>query len=401
MAEDEKLRVPYALAVHGEEEEKAVLEVLRNHKTIMGEKTKNFEQKVAEIFGKKHGVMVNSGSSANYLAFEILNLPKNSEVVTPILTFSTTLAPIIKSDLTPVFTDVELGSYLIDLKQMKESVTDKTKCLMIPSLMGNIPDLALIQKLAVDNNLFYVEDSCDTIGATFDGNPTGMYSHISTTSFYGSHIITGAGGGGMICVNDDEWKRKCLVLRGWGRSSAVDESESLEKRFGVKLEGVDYDSKFIFEEAGHNFLPLEISAAFGLEQLKKLPEFTKIRQNNFDELKNFFAKYEEFFVLPKQLDSVSTNWLAFPLLIKSDAPFSRLEICTFLEQSNIQTRPMFTGNVLRQPGFKNIKSRMLQKDFPNTDYVMKNAFLVGCNQGLTQRHVSYMENIFSKFLNRF
>src|SRR3989344_1081777 len=182
-----KLRVPYALAVHGDEEEKAVLDVIRSRKTIMGEKTKEFENKVASQFGKKHGIMVNSGSSANLLAFELLNLPKDSEIITPVLTFSTTVAPVVQKGLTPVFVDVELGKYLIDLKQVKDAVTKKTKCLAIPSLLGNIPDLTAVNKIAKDNNLFYIEDSCDTIGATFNGEPTGKHTDISTTSFYGSH----------------------------------------------------------------------------------------------------------------------------------------------------------------------------------------------------------------------
>lgn len=401
MVEQEKPRVLYGMAVHGEEEERAVLEILRNRKTIMGPKIKEFEEKVAAIFGKKYGVMLNSGTSANYIAFDIMNLPTNSEVITPILTFATTLAPIIKKSLKPVFVDVELGTYLADSKQLKDSVSEKTKCLMIPNLIGNIPDVSFLKKVSDENNLLYVEDSCDTIGATYDGKPTGFFSHISTTSFYGSHIITAAGGGGMICLNDDKWKTRSLILRGWGRSSAVDETEDLKKRFGIKLEDIDYDTKFIFEEPGYNFLPLEISAAFGLEQLKKLSEFAKIRKNNFNELKDFFSTYKEFFILPKQLDSVVTNWLAFPVLMTADAPFSRFEIASFLEQNNIQTRPIFTGNVLRQPGFKNLNAEQLSKDFPNADYIMKNSFLIGCHHGLEWKHINYLKNTLTTFLNKF
>ena len=396
-----KLRVPYALAVHGDEEEKAVLDVIRSRKTIMGEKTKEFENKVASQFGKKHGIMVNSGSSANLLAFELLNLPKDSEIITPVLTFSTTVAPVVQKGLTPVFVDVELGKYLIDLKQVKDAVTKKTKCLAIPSLLGNIPDLTAVNKIAKDNNLFYIEDSCDTIGATFNGEPTGKHSDISTTSFYGSHIITAGGGGGMICVNNDDWNKRCRVLRGWGRSSAIDESEDVNKRFGVELDGIQYDSKFIFNEVGYNFLPTEIGAAFGIEQLKKLPAFTKIRQGNFSELEKFFSQYSKYFILPKQLENVKTNWLAFPLTITSDAPFSRLDIVKYLEENNIQTRPVFTGNILRQPGFKKVNYRTFSQDYPNADYIMKNGFLVGCNQGLNKEHIDYMKSIFSNFLDRF
>lgn len=397
----DKLRVPYALAVHGEEEEKAVLEVLRSHRTIMGDKTKEFEAEVAALFGKKHGIMVNSGSSANLLAIESLDLPKCSEVITPVLTFSTTLAPLVQKGLTPVFVDVALESLLIDVKQMRDAVTEKTKALMIPSLLGNIPDMSFIRKVADENDLQYIEDSCDTIGATFNGKPSGAYSEISTTSFYGSHVITAGGGGGMVCVNDESWNLKCRVLRGWGRSSAIDETEDVKKRFGVKLEDIQYDSKFIFNEKGYNFLPLEMSAAFGLEQLKKLPMFSKIRQQNFNELRRFFSQYEDFFILSRQLESVETNWLAFPVIIKSGGPFERLDMVTYLEEDNIQTRPVLTGNVLKQPAFKNMNYKTFSKDFPNTDYIMKNGFLIGCNHGLTSKHIAYMEDAFSSFLAKF
>ncbi len=395
------MKVPYALAVYDQKEIAAVNKVLESHKTMIGEDTKKFEEKVASLFGKKHGVMVNSGSSANLLAFEILDLPKGSEVITPVLTFSTTVSPIIQKNLVPTFVDVEIGSYLTDLNQMKDAITEKTKCLMIPSLIGNIPDLSFIKKVAEENNLWFIEDSCDTLGAKFNREPTGAYSNISTTSFYGSHVISAAGGGGMICVNDSNWDKRCRMLRGWGRSSAIDETEDTTKRFSARIGDLQYDSKFIFEEVGYNFLPLEISSAFGLEQLNKLSIFSRIRQENFGELENYFPQYKEFFILPKQLKEIETNWLAFPLTIKSDAPFSRSDIVAYLEENGIQTRPIFTGNVLRQPGFKKINYKSFRKDFPNADYIMKNSFIIGCNHGLTKEHIEYIKNTFSVFLNKF
>lgn len=393
-------RVPYALATHDKEEEEAVLDVLRNHKTILGEKTKEFEKKVATLFGKKYGIMVNSGSSANLLAFELLSLPKRSEVITPVVTFSTTLSPIIQKQLIPVFVDIEPGSYLIDMDKMEDAIGENTKALMIPSLLGNVPDMKRIKKVADENSLIFIEDSCDTLGATFEGVPTGIYSDISTTSFYGSHVITAAGGGGMICVNDVERYRKCKMLRGWGRSSAVDESEDIKKRFGVKLAGLPYDSKFIFEEIGYNFLPLEISAAFGLAQLKKLGTFSDIRRDNFLRLTEFFSQYD-YFILPKQLPSVKTPWLAFPLTIQSDAPFSRLDIVTYLEENGIQTRPVFTGNVLRQPAFKNIDYKNHDKDYPVANNIMKNSFVIGCHQAISQKHIMKIKQTIRTFLDRF
>ncbi|MDC0063897.1 DegT/DnrJ/EryC1/StrS family aminotransferase [Candidatus Nitrosopelagicus sp.] len=396
----DELRVPYGLAVHDEEEENAVLEIIKNKKTIMGEKVKQFEKNIAEIFAKRFGTMVNSGSSANLLAFEALNFPHNSEIITPILTFATTLSPIIKKELTPVFVDVEPETFIVNVDQVEESITSNTKALMIPSLLGNIPNMKRLRKIADDNNLTFIEDSADTLGATYDNMSTGKYSDISTTSFYGSHIITAAGEGGMICCNDQELDEKFRILRGWGRSSALNESEKIEERFNVELDDIPYDSKFIFEEIGYNFLPTEISAAFGLIQLKKLKGFAEIREQNFTKLFEFFQN-QKFFKLPKQLPEVKTSWLAFPLTIDSNAPFSRIEIVKYLEAHGIQTRPVFTGNVLRQPAFKEINFKNLGRDFDVTNNIMKNSFLIGCNHGLNDEHIKKMKDVFKTFLDKF
>ena len=396
----EALRVPYGMAVHDEQEENAVLEIIRNHKTIMGEKVKQFEQEIAALFSKDQGIMVNSGSSANLLTFEVLDIPENSEVVTPILTFATTLSPIIKKGLIPVFVDVEPETYVVNIDQIEESITSKTKALMIPSLLGNVPDLKRLRKIADENNLIFIEDSADTLGATFDGIPTGKFSDVSTTSFYGSHIITAAGEGGMICCNDRKLAEKCKILRGWGRSSAINESEKLEERFNIELSGIPYDSKFIFEEMGYNFLPTEISAAFGLVQLKKLNKFAQIRQKNFESLNSFFSN-QRFFKLPIQLPQVKTSWLAFPLTIDSKAPFSRMEIVKHLELHKIQTRPIFTGNVLRQPGFEKINHKNMEKEYHVADNIMNNSFLIGCNHGLNEKHLEKIKTTFKVFLDKF
>ena len=393
-------RIPYGLAVHDEEEERAVSEVIRNHQTIMGNNVKQFEREIADKFGKEIGVMVNSGSSANLLTFEVLDLPKDSEVITPVLTFATTLSPIIQKELIPVFVDVEPGTYIVNIDQIEQSITKQTKALMIPSLLGNIPNMRKLRKIADDNDLIFIEDSADTLGATFDGIPTGKFSDISTTSFYGSHIITAAGEGGMICCNNKDWERKFKILRGWGRTSALNESENIEERFNKKLDDIPYDSKFIFEDIGYNFLPTEISAAFGLVQLKKLNEFASIRKRNFENLYKYFSE-TGLFELPKQLPEVETSWLAFPLTIRDDAKFSRLEIVKYLESNGIQTRPVFTGNILRQPAFKNIKHKNIEQKFNVTENIMRNSFLVGCNHGLSDNQMEKMKNCFTEFLNKY
>lgn len=399
------MRVPYGLSVHGQEEIDAVVKVLKGN-TALGDRVKEFEGKVAKMFGKRYGVMVNSGSSANLLAFELLNLPKGSEVITPLLTFSTTVAPIVQKGLVPVFVDVEPQTYIVDINQVEKAISKKTKVLMIPSLMGNIPNLERLSKIAKKHSLYFIEDSCDTLGGTYKNFPSGKFSDISTTSFYGSHVINGAGGGGMICVNNPEWVDRLVVLRGWGRQSSLfgekASSELLTNRFHIKIDGTPYDNKFIFSEIGYNFLPLEISAAFALVQLRKYPKFLALRQKHFAAMYKFIeSNYQKYFLLPKQTPNTKTAWLAFPLIIKSGAPFNRLDIVTFLENKNVQTRPVFTGNILKQPGFKHIVHRDTQQKYPYTEQIMKDAFVVACHHGLSANQVKYLQQCFNEFLAKF
>ncbi|MBI4454632.1 MAG: aminotransferase class I/II-fold pyridoxal phosphate-dependent enzyme [Acidobacteria bacterium] len=401
--ESRSLRVPYGLSVHGSEEISAVVKVLRGN-TAVGPKMREFERRIAKLFGKRHGVMVNSGSSANLLALELLSLPTGSEIITPLLTFATTVAPIVQKGLIPVFVDVGLETYVVDPDEVERRITGRTRALMIPSLLGNVPDMRRLRDVARRHKVHFIEDSCDTLGATYESRPTGSYSEISTTSFYGSHIINGAGGGGLICVNNRHWAKRLLVLRGWGRQSSLfgekGESEDIKNRFRFRVDGAPYDAKFIFSEIGYNFLPLEVSAAFALVQLKKLRRFIARRKQCFARLMKFFSSYSDFFILPKQTPACRTVWLAFPLIIRKEAPFSRLEIVTFLEKRNIQTRPVFTGNILKQPGFKNIP-RKISGEYPNTDFIMRNAFVVGCHQGLSEQQTGYLEQQFAGFLKRF
>jgi len=402
--EQKKLRVPYGFSVHGQEEIDAVVEVLKGN-TALGDKTTEFEAKVAKMFGKKFGVMVNSGSSANLLAFELLNLPKGSEVITPALTFATVVAPIVQKGLIPVFVDVDPTTYLPNFEQVKKAVTKKTKALMIPSLMGNIPNMKAYADLAKKHKLIFIEDSCDTLGGKFKGKPTGLHSHISITSFYGSHIINGAGGGGMIMVNDPKWEQRLKVLRGWGRQSSLygekANSELLKNRFNYKLGGVPYDNKFIFSEVGYNFLPLEVSSAFALAQMKRLPGFLAKRHKNFENLTKYIGSKDKFFILPTQTPDTETAWLAFPIIIKAKSPFTRLEIVTYLEENNIQTRPVFTGNILKQPGFRKIVNRKIGDAFPNTEFIMKNAFVLACHHGLEEEQIQYVQTTLDAFLAKY
>lgn len=401
-----QIRVSYAAAVYGDREKRALLRVFENPSRIAaGSAVREFEKKIARIFAKKFGVMVNSGSSANLLALELLDLPRGSEVITPALTFGTTVSPILKRGLVPLFVDVEPATYVVDVNRVERLITKKTKALMIPLLIGNAPDMARLRQIAAAHNLVFIEDSCDTLGSQFGGKSTGQYSDISTTSFYASHIITAAGGGGMLCINNPAWHRRARVLASWGRAStlfgAYERSEEIRKRFAGRLGGEPYDAKFLFTEQGYNFQPLEAQGAFGLAQLERLGEFQRKRRSNFENLKKFFAAYGEFFILPREHPDARVHWLAFPLTLRPGAPFSRFRITKYLEERTIQTRPIFTGNILRQPAFENIRSRSLVQGFPVTDFVMRNSFLIGCHHGLGERHLNYLKETFHKFLERY
>ncbi|MBX9587406.1 MAG: aminotransferase class I/II-fold pyridoxal phosphate-dependent enzyme [Gammaproteobacteria bacterium] len=393
--------VSYGKAVWGQDEIDAVTHVLQTS-TQMGKHVAEMEEKVAQLFSKRYGIMVNSGSSANYLAVEILDLPKGSEVITPILTFSTTVAPLVKNGLVPVFIDVEPASYNIDAAKIEEMITSKTRVMMIPNLLGNLTDWIKIRHIADQHNLIVIEDSADTLGATINDQSTGIYSDISTTSFYGSHVITCGGNGGMLCVNSVELADRAKLLRSWGRSSSLFvESEAIENRFNVNVDGIPYDAKFVFEALGYNLEPSEMGAAFGLVQLRKLQQNVELREGFFAEHLAFFKQYDEWFILPEQRQNSRTGWLAFPLIVRDTAPFSRRELQIVLEKRGIQTRTVFTGNILRQPGFMNIEHRAPAEGFPNADQVMRGGLLIGAHHGMTKAMMNYIYECFEEFVQSY
>lgn len=401
MKKENYLHVPYGLTVHGEEEIEAVVKVLRTS-TQMGLHVREMEEKVSALFAKQQGIMVNSGSSANYLAIEILALPAGSEVITPALTFSTTVAPLVKNGLVPAFVDVEPGTFNMDAAQVEAMITPNTRALMVPNLLGNLPNWKLLREIADRYKLVVVEDSADTLGATIDNQSVGRFSDISTTSFYGSHVINCAGNGGMLCVNDAKLATRTKLLRSWGRSSSLFiESEAIENRFNIQVDGIDYDAKFVFEALGYNLEPSEMGAAFGLVQLSKLNKNIALREKAFAEHTAFFKQFEDWFILPKQLPHSRTGWLAFALTVKDTAPFNRRELQIFLENRNIQTRTVFTGNILRQPGFKQIKHHASPQGYPHTDQVMRGGILLGCHHGLTQEMMEHIHDSFQKFANTY
>ena len=394
------MKITYGKNVYGNEEIRAVLKTLKKS-TQMGKSIDTFENKIAKLFSKKYGLMVNSGSSALTLATNVLNFKKGDEIITPCLNFGTAISTIIQSGAKPILADVELNTLQIDIDELEKKITKNTKGIMIPNLIGNIPDWEKIKKIANKYKLKVIEDSADTLGATINNRPTGVYSDISITSFYGSHIISCAGNGGMFLTNDKNLYEKAKVLRSWGRmSTLIKDSENIYKRLDIKLDGFEYDKKFVFSEVGYNFEPSEIGASFGLVQLKKFKTFSKLRNRNFKLHLDFFKEEEKYFIPPKINSNVKTNFLAYPIIIKKNKHFNRKKLQIFLEKNKIQTRPIFSGNILRHPAFKHLKSKRNNvNSFKNSDYIMKHGLLIGCHQGLNKKDIQFIHNKINYFIN--
>lgn len=365
---------PYKFESYGEEEIKAVEESLRSGWLGgQGPRSVEFEEQIAKRFGKKYGVFVNSGSSACLLAIASLNLPKGSKIITPACTFSTTLAPIIQLGYEPVFVDVGLNDYVANIEQVVDAITPEVKAIMLPNLIGNKPDWKRLRqkvKLLGRTDIYLIEDSADTITETFE-------SDIATTSFYASHVITAGGVGGMVMFNDKKHVTKCLQYRDWGRIG--DDSEIIDDRFNHKVDNIPYDHKFLYGVLGYHMKASEMNAAFGLIQLKRFKKFSEIRRANIERyIKNLQGVGD--LILPD--DSIKPNWLAIPLQTEK-----RFELLTFLEDSSIQTRVTFAGNVTRHPVY-----REYLQDFENSDIIMKNGFLLGAHHGMTIEDVDYVCN---------
>ena len=397
---DDNQFISYAKTVYGKEEIDAVIKCL-NESTQMGNYSRNFENEISRIFDKKYCLYVNSGSSALYIGIESFDFPKGSEIITPALTFSTTVGCIIKNNLVPVFVDIEERTFNIDPKKIENMITDKTVAILAPNLMGNICKWDIIRQIADKYSLKVIEDSADTLGAYYKGEKTGYYSDMSITSFYGSHIINCAGNGGALTINDSEVMKKAKLLRSWGRNSSLfdEKSENIENRFNVDLDGIKYDAKFVFSEVGYNLEGNELGAAFGLAQLKKLSRNIKTRQENFRKQISFFSNYKDFFINPEETEYSNTAWLAFPVILKENSPFSRTDFQIFLEKNNIQTRVVFTGNINRQPGFKNINKIIDERGYPNADNVMKNGVLLPLHHGMTEGMFNKLHHYIDKFIS--
>jgi CDP-6-deoxy-D-xylo-4-hexulose-3-dehydrase len=373
---------PNKFESYGEEEIKAVEQCLREGWLAgFGPRSIEFEKKIAKRFGKKYGVFVNSGSSACLLALAALDLPKGCKVITPACTFSTTLAPIIQLGFKPVFVDVGLITYVPTVIDIINMVDDEVKAIMVPNLIGNKPDWKTLHselKRIGREDIIVIEDSADTITHTEE-------TDVATTSFYASHVITAGGTGGMVMFNDKKHVDRALQYRDWGRMG--DNSEIIDDRFNHSVDGIPYDHKFLYDVLGYNFKCSEMSAAFGLVQLERFEIFKDIRRDN---IKRYLENLKDITEITLPDDSIEPNWLAIPLQTER-----RLELLTFLENNNIQTRVTFAGNVTRHPIY-----REYLQPFDNADTIMKNGFLLGAHHGMTIEDVDYVCNKIKEFFSK-
>lgn len=371
---------PNGFEAYGEEEIKAVEECLRKGWLAgSGEFTVEFEKKVAAYFGKSHGLFVNSGSSACMLALACLELDKGSKIITPACTFSTTVAPMLQLGLEPVFCDVDLDTYVPSVEQVLEKVAWNTKVIMLPNLIGNTPDWKeLRQRLDAMNrqDIILIEDSADTLVCTPE-------TDISTTSFYSSHVITACGSGGMVMFKFEEHLKKATMFRDWGRIG--NNMEDVSERFNHKVDEIPYDFKFLYGCLGYNFKSSEVNSAFGLVQMKKLPTFLKIRRANIE---TFMTELKDVSGVLLPNDSKKSNWLAFPIQVKD-----RLGLVKYLEDNNIQTRVIFSGNITRHPAYRNFLT-----PFPNADTIMRDGLLLGIHHGMTTGDAKYVCQKIKEFL---
>ncbi len=406
-------RVNYSGRVFDEKEMGALVDSSLDFWLTLGKEGKEFEKRFAEYLGMNKVIVCNSGSSANLLAVSALCSPlidnplrEGDEVITTASTFPTTLAPIIQNNLVPVFVDIKLGDHNIDVSKIEGAISDKTRAIMFAHTLGNVGELDKIMEIAKRHNLYVIEDTCDALDSKYDGKMVGSFGDISTYSFYAAHHMT-MGEGGAVAVKDWKIARAVRSLRDWGRDCFCETGEgnplgACGNRFNHKFEGLPdgYDHKYVFSNVGYNLKPLDLQCAIGLEQLKKLGGFSLRRKENFNRLYDCLVKYSAKLILPSWSEKADVSWFAFPITVRGGAGFGRREIVEFLESRKIETRMLFGGNILKQPGFRDIKKRIVGS-LENTDKVMRDTFFLGVYPGLTEEKMDYVVKCLEEFLERF
>tara|TARA_Y100000310_G_scaffold299353_1_gene334144 strand:- start:155 stop:1486 length:1332 start_codon:yes stop_codon:yes gene_type:complete len=405
----------YSGPVFDDREYVAAIDSLLDEWLIFGKKSRQFEMEFPYYMGKKHGSITNSGSSANLLAVtaakSYFKLKNGDKFITPVVCFPTTVNPILQCNLKPVFVDVTLPDLNLNLDEVEKAVQEDPgiKGIMFAHVLGNPPDMDRLMQIVKDHDLIFIEDACDALGSLYDGKKLGSFGHISTCSFFPAHHMT-MGEGGFVATNIGPLRKSIATFRDWGRAcycntgkpGCVVSTTACGNRFQAWLPDLPeftYDHRYVFEEVGYNLKPLELQAAMGLEQIKKLPMLDEARRINFKKLSDIFAPYGKYFHLPASNDKSDPNWFAYLLTIKEDAPFSRHEFVAHMEENKIQTRSYFSGNILYHPGYSHLKSDYgdLKEEFSNAHLVTTNSFFLGTFVGIDDKKIKYIKKIVDKF----
>ncbi|MEO8554739.1 MAG: DegT/DnrJ/EryC1/StrS family aminotransferase [Kofleriaceae bacterium] len=392
-------KITEAGPVHDQREIDAVVKVLESGIMDLGENVAEFERRGAELLAKQYGVMVNSGTSALWLAVDLLECEPGDEVITSPLTFSSDIAPLVRNGIVPVFVDVEYDTYQIDVEKIEAMIGPRTKAILTPNLVGNCPDWDRIREIADQHGLLVVEDSCDVLDSKLRGTRTGLRADIVVTSFARSHSMTAAGNGGLLAVNDADWFDKSLMRRRWGRRSETylfGSRKGSEERFGPLADGTPYDLIFVFDDMGYNFEPSEIMAAYGLVQMDKLPEFNARRNRNAAQIDAVLEHHLDKVVPPRMTEGVDSTWMRYPFLLADG--IDRTAAQEFFVERNIATRMIWTGNILRQPGFAHITHRQPEAGLPNCDRVMDRALSLPLHHGLTSDDMGHIVDSTNEWL---
>ena len=394
-----KTKISIASPTYGFAEVNEALDSLLSTWVTMGKKVKKFENSFARYIGSKYSVMVNSGSSANLLALSILTNPKfskriklGSEVLTPAVTWATTIFPIANVNLVPSFIDVDLENFNLDVDKLRKSITKKTKAILLVHLLGNPANMKEIIDIAKEYNLFVIEDSCEAHGAEFNNKKIGSFGDISTFSFFLSHHISTIEGGMLLTKNEEIFElAKAMRVFGWIRDQ---KNKKQTAKKNPKL-----DPRFLFDNLGYNIRPTEIQGSFGIHQIKKLEKFIKIRTNNANFWNKKLEKFSNYLLLHSERPNTRHVWFAYPITVRSSSPFSRNQLVNFLEKKNIETRPIMASDITQQPAIKLIKKK-INKPLTNSKFIHSNSFFIGVHQGIGKSQRNYVVSVFDEFMKR-
>ena len=394
-----KTKISIATPTYGFAEVNEAIDSLLSTWVTMGKKVKKFENNFAKYIGSRHAVMVNSGSSANLLALSILTNPKfskrieaGSEVLTPAVTWATTLFPIVNVNLVPSIIDVCLEDFNLDVDKLRKSITKKTKAIMPVHLLGNPANMKEIIDIAKEYDLFVIEDSCEAHGAEFNNKKIGSFGDISTFSFFLSHHISTIEGG-MLLTKNEEVFELAKSMRIFGSIRDQKNKKQIAKK------NPELDPRFLFDSLGYNIRPTEIQGAFGIHQIKKLEKFIKIRTGNANFWNKKLAKFSNYLLLHSQRPNTRHAWFAYPITVRSPAPFSRDQLVNFLEKKNIETRPIMAGDITKQPAINLVKKK-INRPLNNSKIIHSNSFFIGVHQGIDKIQRDYVVSVFEEFMSR-